>query len=145
MTEKQEQPKKSILKKWWFWVLIFFFCVFLASNMDWTPATNTPTQQQEIKKDVVQERMDHITELMKAEVPEFEKVEKIEDNVIWIFFTSTPDLWIEDTIDSTTRWQARNLSLDVNGVASVKTFVWWNAVMYCTATKWQVNDCMDYR
>jgi len=26
--------------------------------------------------------MDHITELMKAEVPEFEKVEKIEDNVI---------------------------------------------------------------
>ena len=144
MTEKQEQPKKSILKKWWFWVLIFFFCVFLASNMDWTPTTNTPTQQ-EIKKDVVQERMDHITELMKAEVPEFEKVEKIEDNVIWIFFTNTPDLWIEDTIDSTTRWQARNLSLDINGVASVKTFVWWNAVMYCTATKWQVNDCMDYR
>lgn len=111
--------------------------------MDWTPATNTPAQQ-EIKKDVVQERIDHISDI-REEVPEFEKVEKIEDNVIWIFFTNTPNLWVEDSIDQTTRWQAVNLSNDVNGVASVKTFVWWNAVMYCTATKWQVNNCIDYR
>ena len=62
-----------------------------------------------------------------------------------IIFNETPDLWVSDSIDSITRWQAMNLSKEVNGVASVKTYVWSEAQMYCIATKWQVNECNDYR
>lgn len=73
------------------------------SNTD--TSQNTPTKKQtETKVDVTQQRIDRITELMTAEIPEFEKVERFEDNALWIYFSSMPDLWIEDTIDSTTRW-----------------------------------------
>lgn len=147
----EEKAKKPFYKQRRFIVLAFIFICWILnslakdSNSTTSVQTTTQTQQQtETKSDPVQDRINHFIET-RSEVEEFEKIELIDTNTLWIYFTKTPDLWIEDSIDSTTRWQARNLSLDVNGVASVKTFVWWKAQMFCTATKGQVNDCIDYR
>lgn len=141
--KKSETKKKALWKNRRFRVPILFLWLIIYSVSTSEPTeTHLTTQTQ--KSDPVQERINHFIEVW-SEVPEFEKVERFDGNAIWIYFTSTPDLWIEDSIDQTTRWQARNLSLDVNGVASVKTFVWWIAQMFCTATKGQVNDCFDYR
>ena len=144
--EEKVKTKKPITKKWWFWVIVFFFiCWFFSSlSKDENSSTVNISSTQQEKSDPVQERINHFIEI-RSEVPEFEKIEKIDNNTIWIYFTSTPDLWIEDSIDQTTRWQSRNFSIDVNGVASVKTFVWWKAQMFCTAVNWQVRDCIDYR
>lgn len=141
MAEKQE--KKKIGKDWRIVVWIIAFMVFLGViNSWWSNSSTTGSSSQ--KSDPVQERMNRINELY-AEESSFDKVQKIWDNSIAIVFTSAPDLWIEDEIDSITRWQAMNLSKEVNGVASVKTYVWWTAQMYCIATKGQVNECSDYR
>jgi hypothetical protein len=109
-------------------------------NWTTTSSTRTPVQ----KVDVVQQRIDRINELY-AEESTFEKVEKIWDNDLAIVFSDTPDIWVQDSIDSITRWQAVNLSKEVNGVATVKTYVWWEAQMFCIATKWTINECSDYR
>lgn len=116
------------------------------SNTDTSPnKTAQPTQKQETRVDPVQERMNRINELY-ADEPSFDRVQKLDgSNSIAIIFNETPDLWITDSIDSITRWQAMNLSNEVNGVASVKTYVWNEAQMYCIATKGQVTECNDYR
>ena len=115
-------------------VIIFAVCCSL-----YDPNTST-TQTQIQQTDHVQERINRINDVF-TEDQAFEKAEKIEKNVIWIFFTSAPS----ESIETITRWQAMNLSNDINGVASVKLFVWWKAQMFCTATKWEVKDCIDYR
>ena len=139
-----EQEKKWINKMWWIIAWIFAVIVIFIAFNSWKNATTSTTNVQTQKTDAVQERINKINELY-AEESTFEKVEKIDTNALWIYFTSTPDLWIADSIDSITRWQATNLSNEVNGVASVKTFVWWTAQMFCVATKWTINDCSDYR
>lgn len=143
----EEKKQGSLLKKRWFWFLVVVFCVVFSIifTPDW-PVENQPsTPQKEVKVDPVQERMDRINELYVDE-PTFNRVEKLDgSNSIAIIFNETPDLWIEDSIDSITRWQAMNLSNEVNGVASVKTYVWTEAQMFCIATKGQVNECNDYR
>ena len=146
--ENKQEPKKI---KWWWW-LICGFVVFLMivgiSNTDTSPNSYKPTQtttQKQEKVDPVQERINRINELY-ADEPSFDRVQKMDgSNSIAIIFKETPDLWITDSIDSITRWQAMNLSNEVNGVASVKTYVWNEAQMYCIATKWQVTECNDYR
>lgn len=146
--ETAKEPKKI---KWWWW-LICGFVVFLMiigiSNTDTSPNSYKPTQtttQKQEKVDPVQERINRINELY-ADEPSFDRVQKMDGiNSIAIIFKETPDLWISDSIDSITRWQAMNLSNEVNGVASVKTYVWNDAQMYCIATKWQVTECNDYR
>ena len=146
--ETAKEPKKI---KWWWW-LICGFVVFLMiigiSNTDTSPNSYKPTQtttQKQEKVDPVQERINRINELY-AEEPSFDRVQKMDGlNSIAIIFKETPDLWISDSIDSITRWQAMNLSNEVNGVASVKTYVGNDAQMYCIATKWQVTECNDYR
>lgn len=145
MADKQEEINstnlmKKLVKKRRFWAIIVFAILCSLADNSSTPTTQTPVQ----KVDVVQERINRINELY-AEESSFDRVEVIWNNAIAIVFNELPDLWIEDEIDSITRWQAMNLSKEVNGVASVKTVVWWVAQMFCTATKWQVNDCMDYR
>jgi len=118
------------------------------SNTDTSPNSYKPTQtttQKQEKIDPVQERINRINELY-ADEPSFDRVQKMDgSNSIAIIFKETPDLWITDSIDSITRWQAMNLSNEVNGVASVKTYVWNEAQMYCIATKGQVTECNDYR
>lgn len=146
--ETAKEPKKI---KWWWW-LICGFVVFLMivgiSNTDTSPNSYKPTQtttQKQEKVDPVQERINRINELY-ADEPSFDRVQKMDGlNSIAIIFNETPDLWIEDSIDSITRWQAMNLSNEVNGVASVKTYVGNDAQMYCIATKGQVTECNDYR
>ena len=125
-------------------VLIFCIIVSVALTPDW-PVENQPsTKKVETKIDPVEERLNEIRELYKDE-PTFEKAEKIENNAIWIYFTDIPDLWVDDPVDFLARWQARNLSNIVNGVATAKIFVAWEWQMFCVATKWQVNECKDYR
>jgi len=144
MAEKQE---KKISKTWRIIAWIFAIIVFICAINSWSKSTTTQTRStttQIEKTDPVQERINRINELY-AEESTFEKVEVIWNNSIAIVFNETPDLWIADSIDSITRGQAMNLSEEVNGVASVKTYVWWTAQMFCTATKWTVNDCSDYR
>lgn len=135
-----EQEKKKIWKAGRVFIWIFaLFVLWIAIN-SWKNATieqNQPTIQ---KSDPLQERIARINELY-AEDEAFEKAEEIEKDIIWIFFVSDPT----EDIETITRWQSMNLSNELNGVASVKTFVWWNAKMFCTATKWQVNDCIDYK
>ena len=146
--EEEVKTKKPITKKWWFWVIVFFFiCWFFSSlSKDENSSTVNISSTQQEKSDPVQERLDRITELMTAEIPEFEKVEMLEWNTVWIFFTAMPDLWISDTIDSITRGQAVNLSRETNWWAwAVKTFVWWVGQMFCTAYNSQINECKDYR
>ena len=146
--ETAKEPKKI---KWWWW-LICGFVVFLMiigiSNTDTSPNSYKPTQtttQKQEKVDPVQERINRINELY-ADEPSFDRVQKMDGlNSIAIIFKETPDLWITDSIDSITRWQAMNLSNEVNGVASVKTYVGNDAQMYCIATKGQVTECNDYR
>ena len=146
--ETAKEPKKI---KWWWW-LICGFVVFLMiigiSNTDTSPNSYKPTQtttQKQEKVDPVQERINRINELY-ADEPSFDRVQKMDGiNSIAIIFKETPDLWITDSIDSITRWQAMNLSNEVNDVASVKTYVWNDAQMYCIATKGQVTECNDYR
>lgn len=149
----EEKKSKPFYKKRRFYVIAFIFVCSLFNRLsnDWSSTTSTSVQQQTTQTeqtteqtDVVQERMNHFIET-RSEVPEFEKIERLDKNSLWIYFTKIPDLWIDDPIDQTTRWQARNLSIDVDGVASVKTFVWWIPQMFCVATKGQVNDCQDYR
>ena len=147
----EEKAKKPFYKQRRFIVLAFIFICWILnslakdSNSTTSVQTTTQTQQQtEQKTDVVQERINRINELY-AEESSFDKVEVIWNNSIAIVFKELPDLWIEDEIDSITRWQAMNLSKEVNGVASVKTYIWWEAQMFCTATRWTVNDCSDYR
>lgn len=130
-------------------IVVFIITAILSSNTDKAPVpTNTPTQtttQKQEKVDPVQERINRINELY-ADEPSFDRVQKMDGlNSIAIIFKETPDLWITDSIDSITRWQAMNLSNEVNGVASVKTYVGNDAQMYCIATKWQVTECNDYR
>lgn len=145
MADKQEEInstnliKKLVKKRRFRTIIVFAILCSLADNSN-TPTTQTPVQ----KVDVVQERINRINELY-AEENSFDRVEVIWNNAIAIVFKELPDLWIEDEIDSITRWQAMNLSNDLNGVASVKTYIWLEAQMFCTATRWQVNDCMDYR
>lgn len=145
MADKQEEinstnlMKKLVKKRRFRAIIIFAILCSLADNSN-TPTTQTPVQ----KVDVVQERINRINELY-AEESSFDRVEVIWNNAIAIVFKELPDLWIDDEIDSITRWQAMNLSNDVNGVASVKTYIWLEAQMFCTATRWQVNECMDYR
>lgn len=145
MPEEKKEPKKI---KWWWWLicgLVVILMIVSIKNTDTSPNKTTPTTQKEVKVDPVQQRMDRINELY-ADEPTFDKVQKLDGlNSIAIIFNETPDLWIEDSIDSITRWQAMNLSNEVNGVASVKTYVWTEAQMYCIATKWQVTECNDYR
>lgn len=141
----EQQEKKKISKAWRIFAWIFAFIVLLTAINSWknwttTSSTRTPVQ----KVDVVQQRIDRINELY-AEESTFEKVEKIWDNDLAIVFSDTPDIWVQDSIDSITRWQAVNLSKEVNGVATVKTYVWWEAQMFCIATKWTINECSDYR
>ena len=148
MPEEKKEPK---MIKWWWW-LICGFVVFLMiigiSNTDTSPNSYKPTQtttQKQEKVDPVQERINRINELY-ADEPSFDRVQKMDGlNSIAIIFKETPDLWITDSIDSITRWQAMNLSNEVNGVASVKTYVGNDAQMYCIATKGQVTECNDYR
>lgn len=153
----EEKKSKPFYKKRRFYVIAFIFVCSLFNRLsnDWSSTTSsTSVQQQQSTQseqktqteqtDVVQERMNHFIET-RSEVPEFEKIERLDTNSLWIYFTKVPDLWIDDPIDQTTRGQARNLSIDVDGVASVKTFVWWIPQMFCVATKGQVNDCSDYR
>lgn len=126
---------------------VVFLMILWISNTDTSPNSYKPTQitQKQEKVDPVQERINRINELY-AEEPSFDRVEKMDgSNSIAIIFKETPDLWITDSIDSITRWQAMNLSNEVNGVASVKTYVGNEAQMYCIATKWQVTECNDYR
>lgn len=146
----EEKAKKPFYKQRRFIVLAIIFVCWILNSLakDWNTSSNTTTVQQKTetveKKDAVQERIDRINELY-AEESSFDRVEVIWDNSIAIVFKELPDLWIEDEIDSITRWQAMNLSKEVNGVASVKTYIWWEAQMFCTATRWTVNDCSDYR
>ena len=145
--ENKKEPKKI---KWWWWLIcgfVVFLMILWISNTDTSPNSYKPTQitQKQEKVDPVQERINRINELY-AEEPSFDRVEKMDgSNSIAIIFKETPDLWITDSIDSITRWQAMNLSNEVNGVASVKTYVGNEAQMYCIATKWQVTECNDYR
>ena len=149
VAESEVKTKKPITKKWWFWVIVFIFVcgIFNSLAKDGNSNTvSTPVPQEQEKSDPVQERLDRITELMTAEIPEFEKVEMLDWNIVWIFFTAMPDLWITDTIDSITRGQAVNLSRETNWWAwAVKTFVWWVGQMFCTANNSQINECKDYR
>lgn len=140
MEDKQE---KKISKSWLIFAWIFALFVFAVAINSWKNATkDTTTSNSTVveKSDLVQERIDRINELF-IEDSAFEKVEKIDNSSLWIYFVSAPD----EDIDTITRWQAVNLSNEVNGVASVKTFIWWTAQMFCTATKWQINNCSDYR
>jgi len=113
---------------------------------DWTSSSYTPTAQapKEEKIDGLQERINTINELYKEE-PTFEKVEKIENDVIAISFNDVPDLWVNDSVDFLARWQAVELSKAINGVWSVKIYVGGEAQEYCIATKWEISSCMDYR
>lgn len=148
--ENKETAKKPVWKKWWFWLIVIFGVAVIhwlinPSPNTWTPTTNTPAPVKQEKVDPVQERINRINELY-AEEPSFDRVQKMDgSNSIAIIFKETPDLWISDSIDSITRWQAMNLSNEVNGVASVKTYVGNEAQMYCIATKGQVTECNDYR
>ena len=143
--ENKQEPKKI---KWWWWLIcgfVVFLMILWISNTDTSPNQTTNTPKQETKIDPVQERINRINELY-ADEPSFDRVQKMDgSNSIAIIFNETPDLWISDSIDSITRWQAMNLSNEVNGVASVKTYVGNEAQMYCIATKGQVTECNDYR
>ena len=123
------------------WIIVLHWVLFPSDKTETTNPTVTPKQE---KIDPVDSRISAINELYKDE-PTFDKVEKFESDTIWIYFTETPDLWVEDSVDLITRWQAVNLSNEINGVASVKLFVWWKSQMYCVATKWKINECKDYR
>ena len=141
MEEKQE---KKISKKQRIIVWIFAFIVLIISINSWMNKMNdssqTRTTQTIQKSNPLQDRLNRINELF-VEDTAFEKAEKIDSSTIWISFTSAPS----EDIETITRWQAVNLSNELNGVASVKTYIWWKAQMFCIATKWTVNDCFDYR
>lgn len=138
MVENQE--KKKIWKGGRIFIWIFALIVLWIAIDSWKNATVQQNQTTSVQVDPLQERIERINEVF-SEDQNFEKVEKIDENTIWIYFLSDP---VED-IETITRWQSMNLSNETSNVASVKTFVWWNAKMFCTATKWQVNDCIDYR
>ncbi len=146
--ENKENKKEPQKIKWWWWLICGFVILimyFWAKNSSTNTSTNTPAPVKQEKVDPVQERINRINELY-AEEPSFDRVQKMDgSNSIAIIFKETPDLWVSDSIDSITRWQAMNLSNEVNGVASVKTYVGNDAQMYCIATKWQVTECNDYR
>ena len=148
MTETTQKP---IWKKVRFRVIVFFAFIILhwiyaSMTNDWTSSSYTPTAQapKEEKIDGLQERINTINELYKEE-PTFEKVEKIENDVIAISFNDVPDLWVNDSVDFLARWQAVELSKAINGVWSVKIYVGGEAQEYCIATKWEISSCMDYR
>lgn len=138
MVENQE--KKKIWKGGRIFIWIFALIVLWIAIDSWKNATVQQNWTTSVQIDPLQERIERINEVF-SEDQNFEKVEKIDESTIWIYFLSDP---VED-IETITRWQSMNLSNETNNVASVKTFVWWNAKMFCTATKWQVNDCIDYR
>lgn len=138
MVENQE--KKKIWKGGRIFIWIFALIVLWIAIDSWKNATVQQNQTTSVQVDPLQERIERINEVF-SEDQNFEKVEKIDESTIWIYFLSDP---VED-IETITRWQSMNLSNETSNVASVKTFVWWNAKMFCTATKWQVNDCIDYR
>lgn len=137
------EEKQKKVGRWWrvvFWIIVACLIAFWLNS--WKNETSVPTQaiEQAKKTTAVQERINRINEVF-TEEEAFEKAEEIGSNTVWIFFTRTPN----EDIETITRGQAVNLSNEVNGVASVKTYVWWIPQMFCTATKWQVNDCSDYR
>lgn len=138
MVENQE--KKKIWKGGRIFIWIFALIVLWIAIDSWKNANVQQNQTTSVQVDPLQERIERINEVF-SEDQNFEKVEKIDESTIWIYFLSDP---VED-IETITRWQSMNLSNETSNVASVKTFVWWNAKMFCTATKWQVNDCIDYR
>lgn len=137
------EEKQKKVGRWWrvvFWIIVACLIAFWLNS--WKNETSVPTQaiEQAKKTTAVQERINRINEVF-TEEETFERVEEIGNNSIAILFSDTPS----EDIETITRWQAMNLSKETNGVASVKTVVWWVAQMFCTATKWQVNDCSDYR
>ena len=143
MEEKQEKKTSKITRIiTWIIALIFVYYVIDSGSSSSIETNSTSTSiSKEVKKtDSLQERIEKINSLF-IEESSFEKAEKIDNSTIGIYFYSTP----EEDIDLITRGQAVNLSNDLNGVASVKTFVWWSAQMFCVATKWSINDCSDYR
>lgn len=139
MAEKQE---KKFGVRWRITVIVVVL-VIISLFVGWNKKTaeeTTPIKSEVQEIDPLQERVERINEVF-AEDQAFEKVEKIENNTLWIFFTSEPS----EDIETITRGQAVNLSKDVNGVASIKSFVWWKAQFFCVATKWEINSCSDYR
>lgn len=136
MAEKQE--KKFGIR--WRITLIIVVLVIISLFFGWNKKETTSIKSEVQVIEPLQASINRINEVF-TEDQAFEKVEKIENNTLWIFFTSEP---FED-IETITRGQSVNVSKEINGVASVKSFVWWKAQFFCVATKWEINSCSDYR
>ena len=136
MAEKQE--KKFGIR--WRITLIIVVLVIISLFFGWNKKETTSIKSEVQVIEPLQASINRINEVF-TEDQTFDKVEKIENNTLWIFFTSEP---FED-IETITRGQSVNVSKEINGVASVKSFVWWKAQFFCVATKWEINSCSDYR
>lgn len=136
MAEKQE--KKFGIR--WRITLIIVVLVIISLFFGWNKKETTSIKSEVQVSEPLQASINRINEVF-TEDQAFDKVEKIENNTLWIFFTSEPF----ENIETITRGQSVNVSKEINGVASVKSFVWWKAQFFCVATKWEINSCSDYR
>ena len=164
MEEKQE---KKISKKQRIFVWIFAFIVLLIAVNSWKNAVDSwkksivgsssetyVSAETQKMRNVVQSRIDTITELFPNEQSEFIKAECKDDCKeadLNIYYSETPNIeWIKDTVDFIARGQSVNLSnelADENLSDQARVYIYVNDVnIYrCSAYKKSIWACKDLR
>lgn len=164
MEEKQE---KKISKKQRIIAWIFAFIVLLIAVNSWKNAVDSwkksivgsssetyVSAETQKMRNVVQSRIDTITELFPNEQSEFIKAECKDDCKeadLNIYYSETPNIeWIKDTVDFIARGQSVNLSnelADENLSDQARVYIYVNDVnIYrCSAYKKSIWACKDLR
>lgn len=164
MAEKQE---KKISKAWRIIAWIFAFIVLIIAINSWKNAvdswknsileSNSETYvsaKTQKMRNVIQTRIDTITELFSAEQPEFVKVvckDECKDADLNIYYSETPNIeWVKDTVDFIARGQSVNLSNeladeDLSDQARVYIYVNDVNIYRCSAYKREIWACKDLR
>jgi len=159
----EEKAKKPLHKKWRFRVIVFIFVCWILNSLakDWntsttsnsTSSTYVSTKTQKMRN-VVQARIDRITELFSAEQSEFVKVvckDECKEADLNIYYSETPNIeWIKDTVDFIARGQSVNLSNeladeDLSDQARVYIYVNDVNIYRCSAYKREIWACKDLR
>ena len=159
----EEKAKKPLHKKWRFRVIVFIFVCWILNSLakDWntsttsnsTSSTYVSTKTQKMRN-VVQARIDRITELFSAEQSEFVKVvckDECKEADLNIYYSETPNIeWIKDTVDFIARGQSVNLSNeladeDLSDQARVYIYVNNVNIYRCSAYKREIWACKDLR
>lgn len=160
------EEKKKISKTWRIIAWIFAFFVLMIAINSWKNAsTNTNTTSNSTSstyvsaktqkmRNVVQTRIDTITELFSAEQPEFVKVvckDECKDADLNIYYSETPNIeWVKDTVDFIARGQSVNLSNeladeDLSDQARVYIYVNDVNIYRCSAYERKIWACKDLR